>query len=708
MSPRHNLPAGASSFVGRRDDIATVLRLIPEVRIVTLAGPPGAGKTRLSIEVARQLVDSFPDGAFIVELSAVADGRAIVPTIASAIGTRLASAATQALATSLALDRMLIVLDNCEHLLADCADVTNALVAGCPGVTILATSREPLRATGEAVYRLPPLEVPNEGETDLRRIAGVDSTLLFVSRARTQDPDFVLDEVNAGLVGNLCRRLDGMPLAIEMAAARLRVLSLAQIHERLDGRLRLLVDNTRGQLPHHRTLDALTAWSYDLLAADDRRLLRQLSVFVPGFDLDAVTGFLGHIGEAVDTLAVLDRLSGLVDKSLLVSETGGDIARYRMLETIRQYGLDRLTVEEGELGVEGARGAHAAVYRARAEQWQAGYLTPRHKAALGRTTGDYENLRVALDFLTASPGQSRAAAEMIVALRQFFVWSGRRMELVAAIEALGERPELVAADGLTARYQLLRFTMAGRGDPQAVIDGLRALRPVAAELGDVGLESQVLNRLTSILFMVGEVDGVPELREEARELARASGDYESLVIALGSPPTTRELLLEEVDLASERGDVLSCYQALGNLGTMYWDEDIEQSRRYYEEALTLLVAANLGEIDGHLYNNLGHALVVAGARDRGRELVARGYELSRRHGDIREMNFGLYSLAYCAFTAGETILAATLLGGCERQEEMTGFAWEEEIVAEIAQLTDRLRKQLGDRQYELAFELGRR
>ena len=378
-----DLPLERTSFVGREREVAEVKRLTSERRLLTLCGPGGAGKTRLALTVARDVADEFEDGVWWLELATVSDPELVAGTVAQTVGAPEAPerSPTEALVGHLKGRKALLILDNCEHLVEACADLADALLGACPDLKALATSREPLRVSGETNFMVPSLSVPDPGGSPTtEELAGYEAVRLFVERAGAVDSGFVLTGLNVSAVARLCDKLDGVPLAIELAAARTRVLTVEQISEKLDDPLGLLTAGSRTAAARHRTLRATLQWSYDLLSDSERALFRRLSVFDGGFTLEAAeaVGSVKGAGEG----NVLDLLSGLVDKSLMVAEAEAEGARrYRMLEPVRRYALERLS-EGGEDGE--ARRRHAAHYLALAERAEPGLLEADQGEWFGR------------------------------------------------------------------------------------------------------------------------------------------------------------------------------------------------------------------------------------------------------------------------------------------------------------------------------------
>jgi non-specific serine/threonine protein kinase len=364
---RHNLPVAQSGFVGREREMEEVRRALSATRLLTLTGAGGSGKTRLALEVARDLVEDYPDGVWLVELASVSEGNVVPGAVAAALGLRERPDLpfADALVEFLRSRRVLLVLDNCEHLLEGCARLVDTLLVSCENLQILATSREALGVAGETNWMVPSLTVPDEGQPpDPRNLGRYEAVQLLVERARSRSPGFVLTPENAEAVARVCRRLDGIPLAVELAPARMGTLSVEQISERLGDSLGFLTTGERTRAPRQRTLRATLEWGHGLLSGPEQELFGRLSVFAGGWTLEAAE----EVGAGRDTQEgeVLDLLSSLVDKSLVVAEAfGSGVPRYRLLEIVRQYAAEKLAAGGEE---EAVRQRHALFFLGLAER----------------------------------------------------------------------------------------------------------------------------------------------------------------------------------------------------------------------------------------------------------------------------------------------------------------------------------------------------
>jgi len=531
---RHNLPRRCSSFVGRESDQSRVKQRLAEAAILTLAGPGGVGKTRLAIEVARAVVHDYADGAWFVDLAPLTDSELVPGTVARVLGVAEPAGGgigAAALATVLAPRRLLIVLDNCEHVVQACADLVATLLATCPDVRFLATSREPLGIEGEHVWRVPPLATPGDagpGEPVLERIGANGAVRLFVDRARAVRVGFTLGTLNAGAIAAIVRRLDGLPLAIELAARWVNVLSVDQIAARLDNRFALLVRGLRTAPSRTETLRGAVTWSYDLLGPADRALFDRLSVFAGSFDLEAAEAIGGRVAPfaMAGDAAILESLWSLASKSLVMVEVAADDARrYRLIETLSAYGRERLA-ERGALDT--ARQDHAAYFLCLAERAEEALRGPDAAAWRERLEAAHHDLRQALRW-AVDHGATEAALEAGAGLWRFWhqrgylaegrSWLGDILALPASPGDAGSRADAHNAAGGLAYYQ---------GAAGAARCHYEAALALWRELGDQAGTAKALNNMGNVARDQGRYAEARAHMEESLAIKRALGD-QSLV-----------------------------------------------------------------------------------------------------------------------------------------------------------------------------------
>ena len=391
---------------------------LASARLLTLIGPGGTGKTRMGLQLAADLLPSYTDGVWVAELAPIADPALVLQTVASVFGVREQQGmpVRELLIDFLRDKELLLVVDNCEHLVDACAQLIEQLLQACPNLKIIASSREALGIAGETVYRVPSLSLPDTAEATRATLAQSESVQLFVERASAANPKFSLDDQNAAAIAQICRRLDGIPLALELAAARLTVFSAEQVASRLDDRFRLLTGGSRTALPRQQTLRALIDWSYDLLSEPERKLFRKFSVFAGGCTYEAAESICSEMD-------VLNLLSQLVNKSLVAVEAENGGSRYRLMETVRQYARDKL-LESGES--EEARNVHFDYFYNLAKTAEPGLDSPQALEWIGRLAAEYDNIRAALEWgLEQNVGR---VLSMVPSLWRFWIRQGHEEE----------------------------------------------------------------------------------------------------------------------------------------------------------------------------------------------------------------------------------------------------------------------------------------
>ena len=521
---RHNLPSQATSFVGRTVELAELRALVSGgSRLVTIAGPGGIGKSRLALQVAADALDGTGDGVWLVELAPVAEPELVTRTTAAAL--RVSEAPGRPMLGTLidAIgDRdLLLILDNAEQVLGAVAELADAVIRSCPRVCLLVTSREPLGISGEHVFRVPGLAVPPADLAAPDRLAAFESVQLFAEHAALHRRGFIVDEASAAAVAAICVRLDGIPLALELAAARLGSLSVSEINVRLDQRFRLLTTGNRTALPRHQTLRALIDWSYDLLSSEERSVFGRLSVFAGGWTLDAaeVVASGGDVAE----WQVLDLLAALVGKSLVQAEVIHGSTRYRLLETVRHYAAERLALRAGS-DLRDVRVAHRDHYLAVAEAAAAHLTGPDQGSWLDRLDADQANLLRAGEHAAADPDGTALVLRLGVALyRHSIVRSRQQQALELLVPALG-RPDADADPALFAAALVTVAHTACWVDIGAARHLAEQAVQVTRQLGDDRLLSRALAALATACYFAGEPETGLPYGQESVERARRLGD----------------------------------------------------------------------------------------------------------------------------------------------------------------------------------------
>jgi predicted ATPase/class 3 adenylate cyclase len=621
-----NLPSHLTSFVGREREVAEVLGMLETSRLTTLTGVGGVGKTRLALQVAADGIDRFPDGVWFVELAPVADTALILREIARVVGVREEAARPlmEVLLEHLDNKELLVVLDNCEHVIDEAAKIADDLLRSLPGLTILATSREGLGIGGERLWRVPSL-------------AGADMAAdieLFEERARLVRPDFTVDDANREVVRKICGRLDGIPLAIELAAARLKVFTPQQVAERLDDRFRLLTGGSRTALPRQRTLQATMDWSYDLLAEHEQAMLRALSVFYGGFTFEAAERVWA--GDLIPEFEVLDLLTRLVESSLVLVDESGDHARYRLLETVRQYALDRL-VEEQE--ADDARLRHAEHFAEWSSALEDSLLGPDSQQLLARCDIEHDNVRAALTWAIEA-GRGTLAVALASGFGRYwfyrgFIDEGRDWSTRALLMAPEEPSD-----------ELLNVTTWGAAFAlhQADFNHARSMSRRAVEVADaLGSEEGVARAkvvLGNLELTAGDLSEAVRIYEEVAEWAEGAGSpYLSVpLVALGMAAAW----MGDLDRARRTVDKLRDIAAADAemegwaLTVEGWIAEYsgtgERAREAFERALDHVRAAKQRVLEGWALVGLAEAYRRDGDLDGAEALFAEGIAVGREIG----------------------------------------------------------------------------
>ncbi|MEP6638282.1 MAG: tetratricopeptide repeat protein [Chloroflexota bacterium] len=666
----HNLPVQLSSFVGREREVKQIKRFLESTRALTMTGPGGTGKTRLAIEASSARIGDYRDGVWLVELAAISDPALVIQAIADVFDIRewQAEPYIELVVEHLADRQILLVLDNCEHLVDACATVAETLLRGCPELRILATSRQALRIPGEVVFRVPSLPIPDpEAIVDVAELAPIDSVRLFVERAQAIDPTFALTIDDAPAVARVCHHLDGLPLAIELAASRVAVLPVAAIADRLDDRFSLLVGGSRTALSRQQTLKSTLDWSYNLLTEPQQRMLRLLSVFVGGAPLDAVERIRSETWtDPGDTLALL---GDLVDQSLVTLDDATALPRYRMLETVREYGRDQL-LEDGERMATEA--AHTAWALALAEGAQAALSSPAWGPPLARLELEHDNIRAALDRnLSADPGHALSLASL---LWEFWLWHGY---LVEGRRWLGRALERSAVPSPTRARALVGLAALAIRSGDTGLGARRAAEAVAIhrELGDLRGACRAVQVVANAAWSEDDLATAEHRYRECLELAREADYRPGQASALNGLAVVRwyagdrddasRMIEESLALFGELTDTGELAPTILGIGEILVSEpEIGTDRLVFQETFVPFQDVTCEIAVGYALANRGMIRRVLGDLEAARLDMTAALELFRAIGDERAIAHGLGRLGNLAAAAGQFAEAREWLEAC--------------------------------------------
>jgi predicted ATPase/DNA-binding XRE family transcriptional regulator len=709
VTPQDNLPTELTAFIGRDREAADVRALAESSRLVTLTGPGGAGKTRLALHVAAGQLGVPGDGVWLVELALVTAEDDVGAAVAGSLGIplQLGRTALDMLADALAPQDIVIVLDNCEHLVSNCAKVADTLLRHCPKLRLIATSREPLSIIGETVYRVPSLSLPAADDDSVAAAQSSDAIRLLAERAGAQGVRIILTADTVPLVASVCRRLDGMPLAIELAAARLRSMSLSELSDRLDQRFRLLTGGSRTALPRQQTLQAAISWSYSLLADAERALLRRLSVFAGPFDLRAAEAVCGF-GE-IDGGHVVSLLGSLVDKSLVVVDTDGEIARYRLLETIRLFAADSLADADRE-DVAHAEDAHCAHFLAIVEEAAVHMVRSDQGHWFARLDADYTNVRSAARHAASTPAGTTQLLRFGIALWRYWTVRPGTDEVAALLVTALKRPEAGAdprllAGALTATSLFTIFT-----DQQTSLQFAARGVGLARTLDDDELLIHSLAMLCFACYFGGEPERARESAAEAVERARQLGDDVLLGLSLytfllASESTSTSLYAEAIACTERSGDLrINAY--LHNEAGLAALESGDVGTAKAHLAAGIRAATAIGDLHLAMSANLALVYRVEKDLDAARGVLEEVLRTGRRIGSIRATAFAVLGLACLAADNADWRRAAMLHGVAQAMRDQTGLLWEPFDARYRQQSVDVIAEAAGREQFQRAYDEG--
>jgi len=673
VTPRHNLPAQLTSFIGRQREIVEIRGLLASTRLLTLTGPPGTGKTRLALKVALQIINEFKDGVYFVELAPISDPRFVPTTVAQVfdLGETGAGSVIDNLKHYLGGKRVLLVLDNFEQII-ETAPLVNDLLSAAPGLTVLVTSRQALQIYGEQEYLVPPLSVPSLGSTQsLRALSQYESVELFCQRAHAVNPDFDLSIENAPAITEICIRLDGLPLAIELAAARSKLLSPEMIRDRLESRLETLTGGARDLPSRLQTLRSTIDWSYDLLTEGEKVLFARLSVFQGGRTIESAEAVCGH-GLSI---SVIGGLESLLNKSLLYRDTGSECEhRFMMLETIHEYAREKL-VESDEVGKFQRR--HADYFAGLVEQAETELSGPKQTYWFKRLLSEHDNLRTALAF-TLEGDENELGLRIVGGLRDFWYYSGHAGEGLGWIE--------------------------------------RSLE--SADMFSSTLRAKALNAAGSLSFLRGNYKRGKFYNRKALALYRELGDQVNMAWALiflgqqctGSMSEIKEgMALSEEALALFRtqDDKLGIIRALNSIGELArLDGDYDRAGKAYKESLTLCRQSGNKQREAYALANYGTVAQHKGDYEKAESRMKMALALFHETKNKYPLALTLAFFAGPVAALGDPERAAQLLGASDGLLKAMGLHQQPSDQPEIDHYEAAVRRQLGEDAFNAAWEKG--
>lgn len=711
----HNLPLQVSSFVGRHAELTEIRKLLTRSRLVTLTGPGGAGKTRLALHAAAELLDGSGDGVWLIELAPLDHPDLVGSTVASVLRVREEAGRPilETLVDALGSQRLLIIFDNCEHVIDAVAKLADAFLGFCPGVMLLATSRESLGISGEQVYRVSSLSLPLGNETDPELLSASEAVRLLVERATQHTPGFALDPSKALVTARVCRRLDGIPLAIELAAARLRTLSIDDLDQRLDQRFRLLTGGVRTALARQQTLHATIEWSWDLLTAAEQAVLARLAAFAGGWDLDAAEAVAA--GGGIEDWEVLDHLSALIDKSLVQTDDTTGTIRYRLLETVREY-ADTELAERAEN--DAVRAAHRNHYLAVAET-AAPHLVGHGQAQwIDRLELEHDNLRAALAH-SLDGREVDVGLRLATALRPLWDGRGQAVEGIEILTALLCQPDTHATPLVRGRaLAAVADLSTAVGNYSAATDSAdEALALGRAECDD-RLTAEALSTLSRARSRRDQLPDALAAADEGLAIARSLADDHLTARLLNARALALYQMADSAGARACSQEAHALYLRTGNC--TYADRALVNVAVSELEAGELEAArANIARVlasarQGHDATTFWHAAVMAGLVEyladdypAACELFTEALTSARRFGGHSGVAYALLGLAL-ATSRQEPKRAATIHGAADALLDQYGENFERLEADLYAVNHTYLRAQLGDFAYDAAYQAGRK
>ncbi len=669
----NNLPLQLTSFVGRQNDLTALKERLQTTRLITIVGSGGVGKTRIAIQLGAEVLESFADGVWLLELAAIADATLLPHVLASTLNIRESSdrLTLATVAKTLAGKHALLILDNCEHLINDVAKIADTILRACPNIAIVATSRQPLQIAGEWIHQLGPLAIPDtSGDLDPRDAMRYGAIALFTERARAADSHFTLTAENAPTVAGICRRLDGIALAIELAAARVKVLSVTSLEERLDERLRLLTGGSRADLPRHQTMRALIDWSYDLLDEREKLLFNRCAIFAGAFTFQSAAAVCAD--SRLKSEDVFDLILSLAEKSLLASDPDDANERYRLLEATREYALEKLKASDDyrSLALK-----HAEFYRSIAQDADVNFHRIPQTEWYARLRDQMENFRSALQWALGERQAPELGGALAGALERFWYETGRLGEgrhwITRALELIDEHtnPEIAARLWL-ARAVLLAGTERGAESCKAaeragaLYESIGDKRGTAYALRACGIALRDMQRLPEAEKTLRRATGLFEELDDGGGLALALATLGSICSYRGDLETARALCSRGLDAARAQGAEFAF-----TLGSLYLADiefqcgRFEDALTHAENALTFAERNKDSRVAANLRNNLAAYRIALNQHEEAAADARQALSMLRESQNSYDIGIAVQHLA----------LIAALRGDAQRASRLTGY-----------------------------------
>ena len=720
----HNLPVRLTSFIGRKRELEETKKRLGVARLLTLIGPGGTGKTRLSIQLGGEVLGEFSDGVWMIELAPLSDAALIPQTVASVFGLRESPdrPLIELITDYLRAKKMLIILDNCEHLIDECARLAEHLIQNCPNIKILASSREALGVLGETTFRVPSLVLPDQAKVTPEALMDCESARLFAERASTANPNFQVTDRNASAVAQICRRLDGIPLALELAAARVRVLSVEQIGERLDDRFRLLTGGSRTALPRQQTLQALIDWSYDLLSELERALFRRLAVFVGGWTLEAAETVCS--GDGVDQYEILDLLTQLVDKSLVIAEEQDGTVRYHRLETIRQYARQKLLETNEALKM---RNKHLEYFIQLSSWADENWFSPKQKEVERLILTEQANYRSALSWSMEDQPEKTLTLISWSVFIVMYLFIGNMTEARewthVVVDKIEKLPPAEGEEALERKRKLIRGydSIAGidmnQGNHPASRAASRKGVELAREINDQPLLAQSLASLGIGELYSGDPDTALAVTQESLSICKQLGLRNEHFWALNTLTNIYTVIEDRAQLQKNKDEIRKLEQAFGlpinpaveerELSTKFFMQgNLTEALEHAEKSFALFEEQNDKYTLTFFMSEVAHGLRQTGELEKALHYYRKSILHWKDFGHRAAVAHQLECFALIALKQEQYGRAALLFGHAENLRQISNSVRTPDEQKEFEEAKSQLHSQMGEDEFGKAWYKG--